>query len=255
MADPIDSIDGSLSGCAVAVTRSEPGELGRMIESEGGSVVHVPLIETSEPADGGAALRAALGVLDDVDWLIVTSPTGAARVGEAASRSNVRLAAVGVSTATTLSNLAGRPVELVPSRQLSSQLAIEFVTRNPSPQRVLLAVADRASPELGDELSQAGHAVTTITAYRTVTRGPTDEQIAQLSGVDALVFASGSAAEGWALAFGDRAASLTPDIVIAIGPSTERIARDHGLKITATAADHSVAGIVGELGRRWRQRV
>lgn len=241
-----------LDGCTVVVTRPEPGELGRLIVAAGGTLVHVPLIETVDPDDGGAELRASTSRLDDFDWLIVTSPTGAQRVGGAARSSPVRLAAVGTATASRLAELAGRPADLVPERQLGDELASAFIAAHDTSQRVLLAVADRAATTLEDRLRAAGHRVERVTAYRTVVRTPESRELDAIAGVDALLLTSGSAAAGWVDALGDRAVAALPPLVIAIGPSTESVARRHGLKVTATATDHSLAGIVDELRRRWR---
>ena len=73
---------GPLAGRRVLVTRDRPGELGRLLAERGAAVIHVPLIETTDPDDGGAARDAALGNLADHDWLIVTSAVGAERVGD-----------------------------------------------------------------------------------------------------------------------------------------------------------------------------
>jgi uroporphyrinogen-III synthase len=69
-----------------------------------------------------------------------------------------------------------------------------------------------------------------------------------VDGVDALVLASGSAAQAWF----DTVGEVTPPIVISIGPTTTRIAHELGLKVTGTAADHTLEGIVTELERVWR---
>ena len=62
----------ALHGRRVVTTRDEPGEL-RSASRGGAEVVHVPLIEIAEPLDGGAELQGVLHVLDDVDWVVVTS--------------------------------------------------------------------------------------------------------------------------------------------------------------------------------------
>ena len=83
----------------------------------GATVVHVPLIAIGPPADGGAALRAALNDVADFDWVVVASANGAAAVGEAvAGAPGVRLAAVGSTTAPALEAAAGRSVDLVPAQ-------------------------------------------------------------------------------------------------------------------------------------------
>jgi uroporphyrinogen-III synthase len=244
--------DRPLLGCRVVVTRDEPGELGRLLLAAGAEIVHVPLIEIVEPVDGGAELRATLDDLARFDWLIVTSPAGALRVGEAAAdQPHLRLASVGTATAARLAELAGRPVELVPKRQLAESLAAAFVEsqRNTS-QRVLLALADRAGTDLARTLRDAGHDVTSVVAYRTLLRAPSADDLQRVADADAVAFASGSAAESWATSM---SADALPELVVAIGPTTAATARQFGLKISSVAADHSLEGLVRELAVRWRQ--
>lgn len=247
--------DRPLVGCRVVVTRDEPGELGRLLLDAGADIVHVPLIEIVDPVDGGAELRAALSDLADFDWLIVTSPSGASRVGEAAAlHPRVRLGSVGTATASRLASLAGRPVELVPERQLAGSLAAAFVeSERGTSQRVLLALADRAGTELAQTLRDAGHDVTSVVAYRTLLRTPSPADLERVAGADAVAFASGSAAESWATSMTSESSDRLPALTVAIGPTTAATAREFGLKISSVAADHSLEGLVRELANRWRQ--
>ncbi len=234
---------GALDGCRVVITRERPGELGAMLARRGALVVHVPLIEVVEPADGASALSDELAELDDYDWLVVTSAAGAERVGAAARSANdVRLAAVGTATAQVLASESGRSVDLMPDVQRAEALAERFVAETPPGQRILIAQADIASPSLADSLRLAGHRVTTVTAYRTVAREPANE--AGLD-ADAVLFASGSSVESWCRAFGP----IGPPLRVAIGPSTAAVARRLGLKLSGVASDHSVEGLVTELER------
>lgn len=234
----------ALTGRRVLVTRERPGELGALLAARGAVVVHMPLIQVIEPDDGGRALGVELDRLDEYDWLIVTSASGAERVAHAAAASpTVRLAAVGTATARVLADRAGRPVDLVPDTQISAALADAFNRVATSPQRVLLALADRASPVLEDALVAAGHVVTSVVAYRTVAQQPDRTAIAH---ADAVLFASGSAVESWIAAVGPSA----PAVAVAIGPSTAATAERLGLKLSGIATDHSLDGLVTELERQ-----
>jgi len=237
-------VNNALAGYRVLVTRERPGRLAELLRARGAEVVHLPLIEVLEPLDGGAELRAALSALAAFDWLIVTSAPGAERVGGAAAGApGTRLAAVGTTTEAVLSSAAGRRVDLVPSVQRADQLAEEWLRSvGAASQRVLIVHADRATDTLAERLGSAGHQVTTVVGYRTVLRAPDPNR---LTGADALLLASGSAAQAWVDAVGVDA----PPVVVAIGPTTAELARQLGLKVTATATDHSLDGLVTELER------
>ncbi len=160
---------------------------------------------------------------------------------EVAAHPTVRVAAVGSTTAQTLTSATGRPPDLVPSMQRAEALAEDLIrAAGPGPVRILVAQGDRAAPTLVDRLRAAGHDVTVVVAYRTLLRRPDP---AELEGADALLLASGSAAEAWFDTMGDR----QPPIVVAIGPTTATTAHRLGLKVTAVAADHSLDGLVTAL--------
>lgn len=221
-----------LRGRRVAITRAEPGELGARLAALGATVVHVPLIATTAPEDGGVALAAALARLSQFDWLVVTSANGARAVGAAARDvPAVRLAAVGPSTAAALGELAGRPVDLVPAAARAEGLLEEFPAR---PVLVLLAQADQARPVLADGLAAVGHDVEVVVAYRTVERPPTDAETAQLAAADAVVLASGSAARAYAAAVDPTGAAGRP-VVVCIGPVTAEAARAAGVEVDHVA--------------------
>lgn len=232
-----------LDGRRVIVTRERPGELAELLTQRGAEVIHVPLIAIADPVDGGAELRRELERLGAYDWLVVTSPAGAERVGAAASTTpDVRLAAVGTATAATLRAVAGRPVDVVPGHQRATALAEALLAVARVPARFLIAQADRAAPTLALALRDGGHDVTVVTAYRTVDVRPTDPV---MPAADAVVFASGSSIESWAAVFG----TARPRCAVGIGPSTANAAAKVGLKLDGVSTDHSLRGLVAMLER------
>ena len=74
-----------LAGLRMVVCRplGQAAELAERLEAAGAKPVSAPVIAVADPPDGGAALRSALASLRAGDWLVVTSPNGATRVGEA----------------------------------------------------------------------------------------------------------------------------------------------------------------------------
>ena len=230
-----------LAGRRVVTTRDVPGRLDQRLRELGAEVVHVPLIEITDPPDDGAALAAALAAIDRFDWVVVTSRHGAARVA-AALPAGIRTAAVGTATADVLSRLTGRPVDLVPTVQRATALVEAFADHSgvaDGPWSILVAQADRAEPTLVEGLRRSGHRVEAVTAYSTRLRRPDPDELLAALDADAVAFASGSAAEAWAAAIGPR----TPPVVCVIGPTTARVARAHGLPVSAEASEHSVEGL------------
>ena len=106
-------------------------------------------------------------------------------------------------------------------------------------------------------LETAGAIVDSLPVYETVEREP-DPAVAQefqKQGADAVIFASGSAAQ----AYLDRRAQLEPKPalrpkVFAIGPSTAAVLTQGGLNVDGQAADASIEALgkllVQKLGRK-----
>jgi uroporphyrinogen-III synthase len=231
---------GPLAGRTVVTTRELRGLLDAQLERLGARVLHVPLIATEDAADGGAALETALA--EEFDWVVVTSPSGAERVGAALRERGCRIGAVGTRTAEVVGALSGRPPAVVPDRQTAADLAAALPPARPG-ERLLLAQADRADPANVARLAARGYAVTAVTAYRTVLRRPTADDRRAMLAADAVAFASGSAVKAWAEALG----SAVPPVVAVIGPSTAAVAADAGIKVSVVAADHSIDGLTAAI--------
>ena len=221
------------------VTRAaeQADELVSLIEAAGATAVVVPLIEiVRQPlaADELAALNPS-----EFDWLVVTSPNGARAYCAAHRTAPSNVAAVGTTTAAAL-GAGGLVVTLVPTDQRATGLLEEFPSGN---GRVLLVQAVDAAPTMAAGLRDSGWQVTAISPYRSAPAHPNaGQQLAALS-ADAVLFASGSAARAWVAVFGD----TTPPIVVAIGPQTAAVVEHLGLKVSLTAADHSLPGLVAAL--------
>lgn len=229
----------------IALTGTTADPLAGRLTALGHEVAHVQLIAIGPPADDGAALREALARLGDFRWLVVTSTNGARAVGAAAAvHPGVHLAAVGVRTAGVLAELAGRPADLVPDVERATGLVAAWPADDHGP--ALLAMADRAAPTLADGLRAKGVDVTVVEAYRTSERRPGADELARLDAADAVLLASGSAAEVFAtLPLAPRARRL-----VAIGPTTAAAADRVGLTVAAVAAsphdDDVAAALVPE---------
>ncbi len=240
---------GSLSGRCVVVTRPrhQAKPLIDALEAAGAQAVTVPVIAIDDPADGGDALRAGLIALRPGDWLIVTSPNGAERVGRAVADSpltnGVRVAAIGPGTSRA-ANEAGLDVDLVPGRSIAEGLLEVF----PEPPQVgglvMLARAEVARDTLPDGLAAKGWVVDDVAAYRTMGL-PVDEAArAACRDADAVVFTSSSTVTRLVEAVG---VDGLPSLVASIGPVTSATARELGIRVTVEARVHTITGLVDAL--------
>jgi len=117
--------DGPLRGLAVVVTRAahQADRLTAALTDAGATVVALPVIAVTEPADGGAALAAAAG--RRYDWLVCTSANAVDRflaaVPDVRTLAATRIAAVGAATAATLRRHR-LPPDLIPDRATADDL-------------------------------------------------------------------------------------------------------------------------------------
>ncbi len=194
--------------------RAQAGTLVARLRSLPVDVVECPLIEieriSDEPIDAAG-----------YDWVIVTSPNGAAELARR-GRNLPRLAAVGAATAEAL-GACGLEAAFVPGSASQDDLLAEL----PRPVgRVLFVAAEGARR---GPVTQLG--ADYIPLYRTRLLRPA------LPAGDVVLLASGSAARAYAEA-GGSAPTVT------IGPETSRVARSAGLEVVREASTHDVEGLV-----------
>ena len=233
----------SLSGARVVVTRArhQAGELTGLLSSRGATVIELPLISVEEPEDAGRERDAVLQRIEDFDWVVVTSPNGAARVAPflaaatAADPSGAlpSIAVVGRATEAVLGRAA--TLVAVPAR---AEALVERFPRGDG--KVLVVQGDLADGTVTRGIAALGWDVSAVTAYRTVRLSPDPETTLEALGADVLFLASGSAARAWHDAFGER----TPPVVVCIGPSTAAEAGALGIEVTGTASHQSMDSMV-----------
>ncbi len=233
----------SLEGRSVVITRSiaQNESLRRLLEARGARVVEVPLIAVVEPDDEGRERDEVLQRFEDFDWIVVTSPNGSDRVAPFLSAAHAAgdakrfplLAAVGEATARSV----GTPVALCAEPARSDVLAQQFPEGSGS---VLVVQGNLADNQLSDDIEAKGWAVTRVVAYRTVHLRPTKEMMLPALSADVLLLASGSAATAWFDAFG----ASTPPYVVAMGPSTAKVAVNLGLEVSAIASEQTLDSLI-----------
>jgi uroporphyrinogen-III synthase len=232
--------DGALAGRRVVITRPshQQDELAGALCAAGAKVVRLPLIDIVEVRDGLEDLRGELADADAVAWLVVSSPNGA-RVVAALHQEGCAMppvAAIGESTARAI----GHDVDFVSRRANAASLVEEFPTGD---GRVVVVQGARADTTLVDGLTAKGWDVTRCDVYATVDTEPSADDLARAASADAIVFASGSAAENWSRLVGAGFAG----VVVVIGPVTKIAAESVGLRVDAMATEPSVEGLVAVL--------
>ena len=245
---PRSRASGPLAGLRIVICRprEQAKPLADGLAAAGAEVVSAPVIAIVDPADGGAALQAAIARLGPGDWLVVTSPNGAERAAAVGPLPDgVNVAAIGPGTAARAAAV-GLTVRLVPDRSIAEGLVQAF----PAPDSdgggrlAVLARAAVARSVLPDSLRAAGWEVLDVAAYRNVGVRLNDDQRRAVAASDGVVFTSSSTVKRLVAEVG---ADAVPPLVASIGPATSATAAEHGLGVTVEAAVHTIDGVVAAL--------
>jgi len=238
--------DRPLEGVRVVVTRTVDQSAGLVddLESLGAVAVPIPVIEITDPPDGGAALRAGLRELETGDWIVITSPNGATRVVAALEGrspvTGVSVAAIGPGTKNHAEAL-GLRVDLVPRASIAEGL-LEFL---PGPGAgggtMLLARAESARSLLPDGLRRRGWNVRDVAAYRTVGLPVSDADVTACRHADIAAFTSASTVRHLTVGVGR---TNLPPVLACIGAATAGQARELGLRVDISATEHTIPGLV-----------
>ncbi|MFS0853774.1 uroporphyrinogen-III synthase [Microbacterium sp. 179-I 3D4 NHS] len=237
-----------LDGWRILVPRGGPWGDGvaASLRLQGAVPVVAPLINFA-PTTDQATLDEALAQLADgaYDWLTVTSATtvDVLFAHRAVVPSRTRIAAVGETTAAAL-QAVGYDVALVPEKDNSAEgMAEQLIGLETEPRRILALRSEIAKPVLSVLLTEAGHDVDSVVAYRTV-GVPVTERIkrdVENGRINAILITSGSVAEQVREQFPE-----IPDdtLLAAIGPRTARDARQAGLPISVVADRQTVDALI-----------
>jgi uroporphyrinogen-III synthase len=242
-----------LAGWRVLVPRGGPWGDGvaATLRRQGATPVIAPLINFA-PTNDQATLDQALADLAAgvFDWLTVTSATtvDVLYAYRAVVPTSTRIAAVGETTAAAL-QAVGYRVDLVPDLDNSAAgMAEQLIALEPQARDILALRSEIAKPVLTSMLSDAGHRVRSVIAYRTV-GVPVTDRIAEdvRSGrINAILVTSGSVAEQVHLQFRD----IPPTTLIAaIGPRTAKDARRAGLSVDVVADTQTVDALIDAVAR------
>jgi uroporphyrinogen III methyltransferase/synthase len=249
-----------LFGRRVLVTRSreQAPELAAALRRAGAEPVLFPLLVRMPPGDW-REVDAALARRDGYDALLFTSANAVRALASRAAERGASIAAlaprvfcVGPGTAQAARS-AGLEVHGVPEQRSDGEGLLELVARElpPRGRRFLLPRAEAARETLPEGLRAAGARVDVVTVYRTVAApvdaGALRERLVR-GELDALTFASPSAAKRFAELLDDGArAAAGRCVVAAIGPVTAEALRNLGLAPDCVADRASPASLVEAL--------
>ncbi|MFC4244108.1 uroporphyrinogen-III synthase [Gryllotalpicola reticulitermitis] len=239
-----------LAGWRVLVPRGGPwgDTVAADLRAQGAQPVIAPMINFAPAADAGTVTRALERLAaGEYDWVTATSATtvDVLQSYRAVIPATTRVAAVGETTAAALAAVGYR-VDFVPAEENSAKgLLAEWreATGGAEGLRVLTLRSEIAKPTLTNGLTDMGHIVDAVVAYRTV-GVPVDEKIVadvRSGSVNAILVTSGSVAE-------QVAAQLGPipegTLIAAIGPQTASDARSYGLDVNLIAAERSADSLI-----------
>ena len=234
-------------GVVVTRTRAQASQLSTALRAQGAAPIEVPVIDVGDPADGGAALRAAAARASTYDWVVLTSPNGAERfvacLRDARDLGSARVAAIGPGTAAALAR-HHLVADLVPERYVAEGLLDALAATSDGPRRALVARAAVARDVLPDGLRALGWEVDVVEAYRTRPVAPSADQREAVAAADAITFTSSSTVTNFVEAFG---VGALPPLVACIGPVTSATARELGIDPTVEASEHTIDGLVAAL--------
>jgi uroporphyrinogen III methyltransferase/synthase len=246
-----------LAGLTVLVPRArgQAGDFSALLRDRGAEPLEVPTIEI-RPLASTAELDRAVADLAArrFDWLVLTSVNGVAALrarfealGHGPGVVGARVAAVGPATEAALRDWGIAP-DLVPEVATTAALGQAFPPVSARGGRVLLARADLANPELGVILRAKGWEPVEVVAYHTVPLGaldPAARRRLDRGEVDWVAFTASSTVEGFLRGYGG---PPPPGVrVAAIGPVTAGTARSAGIRVAATATDHTIGGLIAAI--------
>ena len=237
-----------LKGWRVLVPRGGPwgDSVAATLRSQGATPVIAPLINFAPSTDQDTLEQALRDLAEGAfDWVTLTSATtvDVLYAYRAAIPATTKVAAVGETTAAALTAVGYR-VDLVPDEDNSAAgMAEQLIDLEPEPKRVLTLRSEIAKPVLTRRLTEAGHDVRSVVAYRTV-GVPVTERIAadvRSGRINAILVTSGSVAEQVHLQFSDIPENT---VIAAIGPRTAKDARRAGLGVSVIAREQTVDGLI-----------
>lgn len=249
---------GKLAGKRILVTRAreQASELTKRIEELGGDVIEFPTIRIAEPVDF-RQFDEIIQKISTYAWLVFTSVNGVSaffqrmKVNQADIRSlqGIKICAVGASTRAALNDI-GLNVDYVPDQFTTDELLKGLLKRIQPNEKVLLARADIANPELSNGLRIKGIQVDDLMVYRTLLETPAGLEPDTLldQNIDFITFTSSSTVQNFVTLIGQENCQKLKDTrIVCIGPVTAETAKGLGLDVEAVADVYTIDGLMAKL--------
>jgi uroporphyrinogen-III synthase len=244
-----------LGGIKVMLTRSEAENEAWAIElsGQGAEAFSVSTVE-KRPVRASAELRQALS--RKYDWLVFTSDAGVQYYVEMIGSfgleldSAAKVAVVGEQTAKAARS-CGLAVGFVPSEE--SGLALAAQLPGVRGQRILRIGGSLAGSAVSSQLKSRGAIVTDAVVYETdILTSPDPEASPRIKadGIDVIVFASPSAAQGFECRVDEAAMKKAKKLpAVAIGPNLAAELKSIGFDQVIVASSPSLDGVIEALGQ------
>lgn len=248
-------LDRPLRGNRVLVTRTrkQAGRLSAKLRAVGAEALEFPLIRVVASQDD-SMWNNLLEELPGMDWLVLTSENGvdilfakmrALRM-DIRDLIGVKVAAVGAVTAERLLD-HGIVADIVPSTYTVEALTAALLQQVQPGDRVALARADIADPQIAERLRQVDVEVLEAPLYRTLPEHGLRPYILELldqNEIDWITFASSSTVESFVNLLEGDITRVGKARIASIGPVTSATARRLGLSVHAEAKVFTLDGLV-----------
>jgi len=245
-----------LFGKRIAITRAreQAGVLREALAASGAEVIEIPTIEI-RPPDSWKPLDDAIGRIEELNYLLVTSANGvryflerlSASGRDVRALSGLTIGAIGPATAAEFAR-TGVKVDLLPTEYVAEGLLAALEGHDLRGKAFLIPRARVARDLVPRVLEERGARVKVVEAYQTVLPEISPDELARLltPPLDAITFTSSSTATNFAKLVGaDRLTETLRGAAIAsIGPITSQTLRQFGLTVTLEARESTMAGLV-----------
>jgi uroporphyrinogen III methyltransferase/synthase len=242
-----------LFGKRIVVTRArgQASDLKRLLEDAGAQVIQLPTIEIGPPSSY-ESLDAVVRAIGDYQWLIFTSSNGVEAFfdrmrqhdgKDSRALANVRIAAVGESTAHAL-RARGIEPDLIPPKFQSTAL-LPLLPDDQKGVRTAVIRAAEGREELIDALRRRGGTVDLAIAYET---RRVASSVDELHDIDVVTFTSGSTVDNFFEVLPDKSV-IEGALLASIGPTTSQAIRRRGREPDIEAPQATIDSLVDAIIR------